>query len=75
MHMQTQVDDDKREVICLYKLIEGRAESSYGTRMFLVEGAILAVYTADGDLHHRRGSPGWRSSRSNMCLGIRAHSF
>lgn len=54
MYMQTQVDNEKREVrlhvytlhetllidrviwnqvVCLYKLIPGRAESSYGTRM------------------------------------------
>lgn len=31
-HMQTQVNDEKREVIPMYKLIDGVAESSFGTR-------------------------------------------
>ena len=30
--MQTQVNDEKREVIPMYKLIDGVAESSFGTR-------------------------------------------
>ncbi|KAJ9117461.1 hypothetical protein QFC22_004311 [Naganishia vaughanmartiniae] len=43
MHMQTQVDDEKREVICLYKLIEGRAESSYGTHVAHLAGVPNSV--------------------------------
>ncbi|KAJ9114202.1 hypothetical protein QFC20_001718 [Naganishia adeliensis] len=43
MHMQTQVDDEKREVICLYKLIEGRAESSYGTHVAHLAGVPDSV--------------------------------
>lgn len=31
-HMATQVNDEKREVIPLYKLVDGVAESSFGTR-------------------------------------------
>jgi len=30
--MATQVNDERREVIPLYKLIDGVAESSFGTR-------------------------------------------
>jgi DNA mismatch repair ATPase MutS len=30
--MRTQVDEEKREVTFLYKLIDGKAESSHGTR-------------------------------------------
>jgi DNA mismatch repair protein MSH6 len=32
MHMQTHVDEDRRQVVFLYKLIKGVAESSHGTR-------------------------------------------
>jgi hypothetical protein len=32
MHMKTHVDDDQRQVVFLYKLIPGVAESSHGTR-------------------------------------------
>ncbi|KAJ9104934.1 hypothetical protein QFC19_003729 [Naganishia cerealis] len=45
MHMQTQVDDEKREVLCLYKLIEGRAESSYGTHVAHLAGVPDSVVT------------------------------
>ena len=34
MHMQTHVDDEQRQVVFLYKLIPGVAESSHGTRKF-----------------------------------------
>jgi DNA mismatch repair protein MSH6 len=34
-HMATQVNDEKREVIPMYKLIDGVAESSFGTRELL----------------------------------------
>ena len=32
MHMMTNVDDEQRQVVFLYKLIPGVAESSHGTR-------------------------------------------
>jgi len=32
MHMKTHVDDDLKQVVFLYKLIPGVAESSHGTR-------------------------------------------
>ena len=32
MHMKTHVDEDQRQVVFLYKLIPGVAESSHGTR-------------------------------------------
>lgn len=34
MHMQTHVDDEQKQVVFLYKLIPGVAESSHGTRKF-----------------------------------------
>ena len=35
-HMATQVNDEKREVIPMYKLIDGVAESSFGTRELVI---------------------------------------
>lgn len=34
MHMKTHVDDDLKQVVFLYKLIPGVAESSHGTREY-----------------------------------------
>jgi DNA mismatch repair ATPase MutS len=42
MHMRTQVDEEKREVTFLYKLIDGKAESSHGTRACLPPSLALA---------------------------------
>ncbi|EPS94078.1 hypothetical protein FOMPIDRAFT_1170017 [Fomitopsis schrenkii] len=38
MHMQTMVDDDKRELVFLYKLVEGIASSSFGTHVASLAG-------------------------------------
>ncbi|CED82378.1 Mismatch repair ATPase MSH6 (MutS family) [Phaffia rhodozyma] len=43
MHMQTQVDEEKREVTFLYKLIQGKAESSHGTHVAHLAGVPLEV--------------------------------
>ncbi|KAL7412649.1 muts domain V-domain-containing protein [Mrakia frigida] len=45
MHMSTKVDNEKREVTFLYKLIEGNAESSHGTHVAHLAGVPLAVVT------------------------------
>lgn len=37
-HMQVMVDDDKREVVFTYRLIDGIAESSYGTQVAALAG-------------------------------------
>jgi hypothetical protein len=57
MHMQTQVDDEKREVICLYKLIEGRAESSYGTRKSNRAFPANGADSFSADVAHLAGVP------------------
>ncbi|EIW55250.1 DNA mismatch repair protein Msh6 [Trametes versicolor FP-101664 SS1] len=43
MHMQTLVDDEKRELVFLYKLVEGVASSSFGTHVANLAGVPLAV--------------------------------
>ena len=57
-HMATHVNDERREVIPLYKLIDGVAESSFGTRE-LSSVHDLGVRFADGVDDYRCGSPGW----------------
>ncbi|KAF8815726.1 DNA mismatch repair protein Msh6 [Phlegmacium glaucopus] len=43
MHMSTLVDDEKQELIFLYKLIHGVAESSFGTHVANLAGVPLDV--------------------------------
>ncbi|KAF5351341.1 hypothetical protein D9758_008002 [Tetrapyrgos nigripes] len=43
MHMSTLVDDEKRAIIFLYKLIEGIATSSFGTHVANLAGVPLDV--------------------------------
>ncbi|PCH35419.1 DNA mismatch repair protein Msh6 [Wolfiporia cocos MD-104 SS10] len=38
MHMETMVDDEKRELVFLYKLVEGIASSSFGTHVASLAG-------------------------------------
>ncbi|KZT71945.1 DNA mismatch repair protein Msh6 [Daedalea quercina L-15889] len=38
MHMQTMVDDEKRELVFLYKLVGGAASSSFGTHVASLAG-------------------------------------
>ena len=49
--MQTQVNDEKREVIPMYKLIDGVAESSFGTRE--CRCPVLPSAESEGDAEHR----------------------
>ncbi|KAI0642601.1 DNA mismatch repair protein Msh6 [Trametes meyenii] len=43
MHMKTLVDDEKRELVFLYKLVEGIASSSFGTHVANLAGVPLEV--------------------------------
>ncbi|XAO26442.1 hypothetical protein I312_105279 [Cryptococcus bacillisporus CA1280] len=43
MHMQTHVDDEQKQVVFLYKLIPGVAESSHGTHVARMAGVPLDV--------------------------------
>ncbi|KAI9069848.1 DNA mismatch repair protein Msh6 [Trametes sanguinea] len=43
MHMETLVDDEKRELVFLYKLVEGVANSSFGTHVANLAGVPLPV--------------------------------
>ncbi|KAH9833177.1 DNA mismatch repair protein Msh6 [Rhodofomes roseus] len=43
MHMQTLVDDEKRELVFLYKLVEGAASSSFGTHVASLAGVPQEV--------------------------------
>ncbi|KJA23091.1 hypothetical protein HYPSUDRAFT_40213 [Hypholoma sublateritium FD-334 SS-4] len=43
MHMSTLVDDEKHELVFLYKLINGAAESSFGTHVANLAGVPLPV--------------------------------
>ncbi|CCL98235.1 uncharacterized protein FIBRA_00229 [Fibroporia radiculosa] len=43
MHMETIVDDEKRELIFLYKLVEGVASSSFGTHVASLAGVPSEV--------------------------------
>ncbi|KAI0295767.1 muts domain V-domain-containing protein [Russula brevipes] len=43
MHMKTLVDDEKRELVFLYKLIDGIATSSFGTHVANLAGVPLDV--------------------------------
>ncbi|KAI0764567.1 DNA mismatch repair protein Msh6 [Trametes elegans] len=43
MHMDTLVDDEKRELVFLYKLVEGVASSSFGTHVANLAGVPLEV--------------------------------
>ncbi|KAH9848373.1 DNA mismatch repair protein Msh6 [Lenzites betulinus] len=43
MHMKTLVDDKKRELVFLYKLVEGVASSSFGTHVANLAGVPLEV--------------------------------
>ncbi|KAF5310782.1 hypothetical protein D9619_007990 [Psilocybe cf. subviscida] len=43
MHMSTLVDDEKHELVFLYKLIDGVAESSFGTHVANLAGVPLPV--------------------------------
>ncbi|KAJ8481880.1 hypothetical protein ONZ51_g5715 [Trametes cubensis] len=43
MHMKTLVDDEKRELVFLYKLVEGVASSSFGTHVANLAGVPLEV--------------------------------
>nr|WJN24931.1 mismatch repair protein [Pseudozyma pruni] len=42
-HMQVLVDDDKREVIFTYRLVDGIAESSYGTQVAALAGVPYEI--------------------------------
>jgi len=44
MHMQTHVDDEQLQVVFLYKLIPGVAESSHGTRMFDRDSKLVLAH-------------------------------
>lgn len=41
--MATQVNDERREVIPMYKLIDGVAESSFGTRKSGIVGTWASM--------------------------------
>ncbi|KAI0739110.1 DNA mismatch repair protein Msh6 [Daedaleopsis nitida] len=43
MHMKTLVDDEKRELVFLYKLVDGVASSSFGTHVANLAGVPLEV--------------------------------
>ncbi|KIL62704.1 hypothetical protein M378DRAFT_128542 [Amanita muscaria Koide BX008] len=43
MYMDTMVDDEKRDIVFLYKLVEGVAKSSFGTHVAHLAGVPLAV--------------------------------
>ncbi|KDQ32081.1 hypothetical protein PLEOSDRAFT_1100597 [Pleurotus ostreatus PC15] len=43
MHMSTIVDNDKRDIVFLYKLVEGAATSSFGTHVANLAGVPLPV--------------------------------
>ncbi|KIO19597.1 hypothetical protein M407DRAFT_30749 [Tulasnella calospora MUT 4182] len=43
MHMKTAVDDEKRELVFLYKLTEGTASSSFGTHVASLAGVPQSV--------------------------------
>ncbi|KAI0251081.1 muts domain V-domain-containing protein [Lactifluus subvellereus] len=43
MHMKTLVDDEKRELVFLYKLIDGIATSSFGTHVANLAGVPMDV--------------------------------
>ncbi|KAM5536095.1 hypothetical protein V8D89_010194 [Ganoderma adspersum] len=43
MHMETLVDDEKRELVFLYKLVDGVAGSSFGTHVANLAGVPLEV--------------------------------
>ncbi|KAK1221756.1 DNA mismatch repair protein msh6 [Marasmius sp. AFHP31] len=43
MHMATSVDDERREIVFLYKLVEGIATSSFGTHVANLAGVPLDV--------------------------------
>ncbi|KAI0049216.1 DNA mismatch repair protein Msh6 [Auriscalpium vulgare] len=43
MHMETMVDDQKRELVFLYKLIDGIASSSFGTHVANLAGVPMDV--------------------------------
>ncbi|KAF7971488.1 hypothetical protein HWV62_20944 [Athelia sp. TMB] len=43
MHMSTMVDDEKRELVFLYKLIDGIATSSFGTHVANLAGVPVEV--------------------------------
>ncbi|TFK46819.1 DNA mismatch repair protein Msh6 [Heliocybe sulcata] len=43
MHMETLVDDEKRELVFLYKLVEGVAASSFGTHVANLAGVPMEV--------------------------------
>ncbi|EKM76737.1 hypothetical protein AGABI1DRAFT_78171 [Agaricus bisporus var. burnettii JB137-S8] len=43
MHMSTLVDDEKKELVFLYKLIDGVAESSFGTHVANLAGVPFEV--------------------------------
>ncbi|KAF8504398.1 DNA mismatch repair protein Msh6 [Russula emetica] len=43
MHMKTLVDDEKRELVFLYKLIDGIATSSFGTHVANLAGVPIDV--------------------------------
>ncbi|KAL0575514.1 DNA mismatch repair protein msh6 [Marasmius crinis-equi] len=43
MHMSTSVDDERREIVFLYKLVEGIATSSFGTHVASLAGVPLDV--------------------------------
>ncbi|KAJ6500392.1 muts domain V-domain-containing protein [Mycena sanguinolenta] len=43
VHMQTIVDDDKRDIVFLYKLVEGVATSSFGTHVANLAGVPIEV--------------------------------
>ncbi|KAJ3556566.1 hypothetical protein NM688_g1958 [Phlebia brevispora] len=43
MHMSTLVDDEKRELVFLYKLVEGVASSSFGTHVANLAGVPIEV--------------------------------
>ncbi|KAF9010212.1 muts domain V-domain-containing protein [Cyathus striatus] len=43
MHMSTMVDDEKKDLVFLFKLVEGVAESSFGTHVANIAGVPLEV--------------------------------
>ena len=43
MHMETLVDDEKRELVFLYKLVNGVATSSFGTHVANLAGVPIEV--------------------------------
>ncbi|WVQ93995.1 hypothetical protein IAU59_001073 [Kwoniella sp. CBS 9459] len=50
MHMQTHVDDQLKQVVFLYKLIPGVAESSHGTHVARMAGVPTEVVTRAEDV-------------------------